>query len=449
MHRIPNEVRKLFADLSKEFSASVWERFLQLIIAAIVLRGRKSVWRLVHCSGIEILGHFSSYHRIFSHRRWSSSVLARRLSVALVQQLAPTGYLQLVGDDTVSQHRGEKVYGKGCHRDAVRSSHKHLVHRWGHKWVVLSLRVLVPGANRTWALPVLVALYRTPEENKRLGKRHKTPPELMQGLLSVWLRWFPARKSVFSGDGGFATHRISQFASRHALRLTLVSKLVSGAVLHEAPTPPSRNTKGRPRIVGQRLPSPKEVVASRRRGRIVNVAWYGGGLRRVRIISGEGHWYRQGQGLVKIRWVHVQDLDGNHREEYFYATDCNMNPTAIIEAFVGRWDIEVMFEEMRDQVGLETARGRTRNTVLRFEPCQFLLYSLVVYWYTQIASPANQNIWCMWHGKSSITFSDAMITVRRNAWERYIFQQPSLTGTVAKLSASAKKLVLDVLALAT
>jgi len=37
MHRIPKEVRKLFADLSKEFSASVWERFLQLIIAAIVL----------------------------------------------------------------------------------------------------------------------------------------------------------------------------------------------------------------------------------------------------------------------------------------------------------------------------------------------------------------------------------------------------------------------------
>jgi len=336
MYRIPKEVRKLFAEVSKEFSPSVWGRFVQLIIASIVLRGRKTIWRLLHCSGIEMNGHFSTYHRIFSHRRWSAIGVSRRLSMFIVQRFVPEGELQMVGDDTVSQHRGASVYGKGCHRDAVRSSHKHLVHRWGHKWVVLSLRVVVPGASRTWALPVLVALYRTPDENERLGIRHKTPPELMQGLLSLWMRWFPGRKSVFSGDGGFATHRLSLFASRHARRLTLVSKLIPSAVLHEAPSPREQKQKGRPRVVGAKMPSPKQVVAASTRGRIVNVLWYGGSKRKVRVITGEGHWYRQGQGLVKIRWVHVCDLDGNHREEYFYSTDCQMNATAIIEAFVGR-----------------------------------------------------------------------------------------------------------------
>jgi hypothetical protein len=197
------------------------------------------------------------------------------------------------------------------------------------------------------------------------------------------------------------------------------------------------------------MPSPKQVVSTRTRGRIVNVSWYGGGNRKVRVITGQGYWYRQGQGLVQIRWVHVRDLDGNHREEYFYSTDCQMSVTAIIEAFVGRWDIEVTFEETREHLGLETPRGRTQNTVLRVEPSLFLLYSLVVYWYTQIAPTAGTKIRYSWHGKQSITFSDAMIAVRRSVWEHYLFQQPTLNGCFVKLHATAKKLVFDALALAT
>lgn len=141
--------------------------------------------------------------------------MAKRLALVVVARFAPEGSLKIVGDDTVSQHRGEKVYGKGCHRDAVRSSHQHVVHRWGHKWVVLALRVQVAGARRTWALPMLIALYRTPKESRRAGVVHKTLPELMRGLLTVWMRWFLRRKTVFAGDGGFATHELAGFASRH------------------------------------------------------------------------------------------------------------------------------------------------------------------------------------------------------------------------------------------
>ena len=47
--------------------------------------------------------------------------------------------MRLCGDDTVDEHRGKKVYGKGCHRDAVRSPHSFTAYRWGHKWVVLAI----------------------------------------------------------------------------------------------------------------------------------------------------------------------------------------------------------------------------------------------------------------------------------------------------------------------
>lgn len=131
MTRIPHAVQALLVSFSNEFTLSVWQRFSDLLLAAVMVRGRRTIWRLIRWSpGLPLTGrssgHFSSYHRVFSHRRWSSQALAKRLAVAVVERFAAEGVLELAGDDTVSQHRGEHVYGKGCHRDAVRSSHQHL-----------------------------------------------------------------------------------------------------------------------------------------------------------------------------------------------------------------------------------------------------------------------------------------------------------------------------------
>jgi hypothetical protein len=35
------------------------------------------------------------------------------------------------------------------------------------------------------------------------------------------------------------------------------------------------------------------------------------------VVSGNGYWYKAGQGLVEVRWVYVQDLMGTHSDEYF------------------------------------------------------------------------------------------------------------------------------------
>lgn len=314
MARIPDAVQTLSASFSRDFAPSVWQRFLSLLIAAVMVQGRRTVWRLIRWSGERSTGHFSSYHRVFSHRHWSSLSLARRLAVAIVGRFVPGGVLELVGDDTVSQHRGEHVYGKGCHRDAVRSSHQHLVHRWGHGHrpqvgrVVLALRVRVTGTSRTWALPMLVALYRTPEESLQAGVVHKTPPQLMRGLPALWIRWFPRRKTVFAGDGGFASHELAAFASRPGGRLTLISRIPPNAVLHDPPPLRKPGQTGRPRLVGPRLPSPAEAVASGVSGRRMTVKWYGGGTRRIEVVTGTGHWYRQGRdssrcaGFMCVIW---------------------------------------------------------------------------------------------------------------------------------------------------
>ncbi len=451
MSRIPQAAQRLLVCFASEFRPSVWSRFRSLLLAAVMVRGNRTIWRLLRWAGCHSSGHFSSYHRVFSHRRWSSMSLARKLAKVVVEKFAAEGVLQVAGDDTVSQHRGKHVYGKGCHRDAVRSSHGHIVHRWGHKWVVLSLRVHVPGATRTWALPLLVALYRTPEESQKAGIRHKTPVELMRGLLVVWMHWFPTRRTVFAGDGAFASHDLARFAARHHKRLTLVSKFVPDAVLHDPPPVRKRGTKGRPRITGDRLPSPAAVVKStacKNRKRL-SVAWYGGGCRTIEVVTGVGHWYRQGKGLVRVRWVYVHDISGTHRDDYFFSSNSRMSIVRIIQAYVGRWDIEVTFEEMREHLGLETSRGRTRNTVLRVEPCLFLLYTLIVYWYVHLPKAERAKIHIQWHGKVGIAFSDAVISVRRNVWYDFLFQRSQSKRPVEKLDHKSRNAILDAITLAT
>src|SRR5947209_7936496 len=93
----------------------------------------------------------------------------RRLEQGLAHwvfdHLVPAGRVLLAGDDTVDGHKGAQVFGKGCHRDPVRSTHSLTVFRWGHKWVVLAVLVRFPFTRRLWALPVLVALYHTEKDN--------------------------------------------------------------------------------------------------------------------------------------------------------------------------------------------------------------------------------------------------------------------------------------------
>ena len=68
---------------------------------------------------------------------------------------------------------------------------------------------------------------------------------------------------------------------------------------------------------------------------------------------------------MEVRWVFVHDLTGTHRDEYFFTTDVGMSAQEVIETYVGRWNEETTFQEMRSYLGLETTRGWKEKTVLR------------------------------------------------------------------------------------
>ncbi|WP_146394415.1 hypothetical protein [Planctomycetes bacterium CA13] len=130
------------------------------------------------------------------------------------------------------------------------------------------------------------------------------------------------------------------------------------------------------------------------------------------------------------------------------STDEMMSLREIVESFIGRWDFEVMYEQRREHLGLETNRGRRKQTVLRVEPCLFGLYSLIALWFACLPGNPLNRIVVMWPGKRTITFSDAVATIRREAWGIYINPTMIFRPVVDKPNTRQRNSLINAFALA-
>jgi hypothetical protein len=350
----------------------------------------------------------------------------------------------VIVDCTVTEHKGKKVYGKGCHHDAVRSTDTHKAYRWGHRWIVLAVAVKFPFCSRPWALPVLAALYRPEQLNEKEGRRHKTPIQLARGLMSILLNWFPDKKFVLLGDGGYASHDLARFCYRHRHRLALVSKFGPNGALYAPPPPPKKNKKGgRPRVKGKKLKTPEAVVATSRL-RKTTVSWYGASERQVRVCHGHGQWYHAGAGLVPVHWVFVRDEQGTRRDEYFYTTHDAFTPEEVVTLYTLRWNLEVTFQELRAHLGFEKTRQRVPNSVLRMAPCLLGLFSVICMIYHEHLK-RHKITTCdrPCYAKDEPTFTDAIATVRRLFWKETVLAQPYFRKACKNLPPKLQEFILD------
>jgi hypothetical protein len=442
MLSLPSAAEPLLMSFSIAFTQPTFRRVLLLIAGTVVALRQRTVTAVVRALRGVVPGHASTYHRVFSRASWSLWPLGRLLAQAILDQI-PAGQPVLIPmDDTTAQHRGKCVYGKGCHYDAVRSAHRHVVFRWGHRWVVLAISVQFPFTGRRWALPVLVALYRPASLDQAENRRHKTAPVLARQLMAVLIHWFPERTFVFLGDGGYASQDLARFCYRHRRHACLVSRFRGDARLY-APAPKRRKPRGRPGLKGRRLPTPQQLVA-RRTLSPATVRWYGGSDRRVALASDTGLWYHAGVGVVPVRWVFVRDRQGTHRDDYFYTTDPSLAAPQIVGWFTARWPIETTFQELRAHLGFETPRQHVARSVLRTAPCLLGMFSVVCLIYAEHVKSHPVSIHqTPWYTKIDPTFSDVIATVRRLFWQQILFQQPSYRKSFQKLPSKFRNWMLD------
>jgi hypothetical protein len=444
MINLPSVAEPLLMSFSIAFTEPTFQRSLVLLVGAILAKGRRTITNLLWAMGDLAEGDPSDYHRVFSRAPWSLWNVGRVLAVAVIELAAPDDWIRVIVDCTVAEHKGKKVYGKGCHHDAVRSTETHKAYRWGHRWIVLAVAVKFPFCSRPWALPVLAALYRPEQLNEQEGRRHKTPIQLAQGLMATLLHWFPDKKFVLLGDGGYSSHDLARFCRRHRHRLALVGKFAPDGALYAPPPPPKKSKKGgRPRVKGKKLKTPEAVVADSRL-RKTTVLWYGATERQVRVCDGHGQWYQSGAGLVPVHWVFVRDVQGTRRDEYFYTTHDGFTPEQVVTLYTLRWNLEVTFQELRAHLGFEKTRQRVENSVLRMAPCLLGLFSVICLIYHEYLK-RHKATTCErpCYNKSEPTFTDAIATVRRLFWKETVLAQPYFHKACKNLPPKLQEFILD------
>lgn len=401
---ISSDISLVFLSFRELFSSPTFTIFCQLATGALLNRGRQTITSMLRTLPLAVRRDVSRYHRFFSSPRWSLTAAARILTGLVIGLLPDGAAIQLAVDDTTMPRHGHHVFARSFHRDAIRSTRKKPRFCHGHKWLVISVLVPLPGIRRPWALPILVYLVRPVEHPK-----HRKPIELAMSGLRLLKRWHPDRHVTITGDRGFAAHYFARFCKHNGI--TLVSRFYPHAALHEAPKPNAG--RGRPRIKGKRLTTPADCAADPDAGWIhIDIRWYGGQILPVQLLTGTGHWYRKANGIVHVRWVILRRP--GHDDEIFYTTDTDMQPKDVIEAFIGRWSIEVSFEEIRRHLHVHLNEVWSKASVTRLVPCLFGLFSLsVVAMHTRICNGSIQPGCDPWYPKKELTYADVIRELRQ------------------------------------
>jgi hypothetical protein len=151
--------------------------------------------------GLALERHFTHDHRVLNRAHWSARQGGRILLGLLITLLVPPGATIVLGaDDTVERRSGHKIKAKGCYRDAVRSTKKHVIRCFGLKWVSMMLVVRGPWSQRVWALPFLTALCWP--EKPRGPRRHKTRVDWVRQMMKQGRRWLPGHDRSVRTPGG-------------------------------------------------------------------------------------------------------------------------------------------------------------------------------------------------------------------------------------------------------
>ena len=441
----------LLASFAPALTTRTLENLGVLLRGALLATGQRTVTGCLVAAWPWVTKHWSAYENVFRRARLSLRVLARtlcRLALALVPSDVP---ILLVIDESLVRRYGPYVPAVGMHRDAVRSSRGRHQVTPGHKWVTLGVVVRLPFMERPVALPVFSALYTSAKPAKRnrrepLHRRHRTVPELALLMVRWVVRWAPGRRFRLVGDGAYGTHDLAgafQEVSKHPglRRVRLVSRFkFDGATF--APPPPYSG-RGRPRVKGERLPSPAAVAGDPATlWDQVRVEWYGATRKDVLVCSRAGLWYRKGSGAKQVRWVVVRDPEGKRRDEVFFTTEMELALKEIVEVFVRRWSIETTFQEARSLLGLETLRNWTVEAVRRSVPMLLGLYTLTVVWFARhVGVPEAFKRHRPWYRKASVTFSDMLAAARQDVLSERLSARSGAETDESKVVASLLGLV--------
>jgi hypothetical protein len=434
----------LLLEFQPVFTKPSFVLFCQILAGWTLSCRHRFITECIFSSGNVGNGHWSRYHRFFSHGRWVLDHLCQAVARLVVRLFASSGDIQLAGDDTLCRKRGLTLYGAGMHHDPLISSRALKLVSWGHNWVVLCLIVALPAwaPTKVFALPIGFRLYKNRQgltKGKKKakaipgGKRpkpkadpnHRTRPQLLVELITLVAGWFPDRRLVVTGDSAYGGKSVLQHLPAN---VELISHVHPKGALYAPPPPRQPHQKGAGRKKGARLPTMAAWASDASQPwQVLKFNQFG--LHAVlQVKTQQALYYKAGKGRL-LTIVLVRDTEGQRPDQMFYATCLDWSARHVLATYANRWAVEVTFENSKQHLGLEDPANRLPKAVQRTAPIAMLLYSLIVAWFHTTGHPQVQFPERPWYTrKQEPSFADMLGTLRRLSWEEK-FQQLLPQGT--------------------
>jgi DDE superfamily endonuclease len=422
-------LRVLLDSVAGAFRREVHVRFCMLVAAWIVCLGRRTISRVWETTGQSEQRNHAGAYRTFSEAVWNWDEVCRLLLLRVLA-LLPGVRIWAVVDDTLAHKRGAKVAFGGIFLDAVLSTKKHKVFRFGNNWVMLGIVIeLSIRPNRYFCLPILWRVYE--KQGSKSKKEHHTKSQLAAELLAVLAGWLPQRKILAIGDSAY----ISKYLLRQRpANVDALGPIHWKAALYEALAEP----KGRQKH-GRRLPNPKAMLANERRwpSRKETIA-FKNGLERaleIKVITGICWYATAGPQAVQVVLVH--DPLGQWRDEALVCTDVTLSATEVITGYCRRWSVEVAFCDSKQLLGLHDPQVWCAASVERAAPMAWFVGTVVVCWYVLAGQhgPQAQRHRPWYKHKPSPTFADMLAACRLQLWQEWLqTESASKADTKEKLA---------------
>ncbi len=414
------EIIQLLQPFAPAFTASTFAHACVLLCGTLLTVGPRTVTAALRALGLAHDPRFTTYHRVLNRARWSPLRLSKLLLGLLLTLLPADAPLVLLVDETLERRRGRKIAYKGYFRDPVRSTAGKPVTSAGIRWRCLALLVPVPWSRRPWALPFLTVPAPAPATSEKLGKRHRTVVERTQLLVRLVRRWQPHRELVLVGAGSYAAVALGHTCRQQPGTVRLVSRLRLDAALYDPPAPQPKSKRGPKPQKGQRQPNLAARLADPHTAwRRTTVPWCGGQDKELDLTSGTALWHRAGEAPLPLRWVLLRCPAQTIPPTALFCTDQALCPRQVVAWFVGRWNLEVTFEEARAHLRLETQRQWSTRAIGRTTPCLLGLFSLVTLMAHALHPRALPTRRAAWYPKAEASFADALAAVRRHRWGRW------------------------------
>lgn len=266
--------------------------------------------------------------------------------------------------------------------------------------------------------------------------RHKKMTKVTCQIIMQIRRWVGSeREIVIIADSAFCCREICRTSIKY--NVIFCTQLRLDASLYDFPPIQKGKRRGRPRVVGQRLPNLETLLNDKKQKWIrLSAPWYSGTTKNLDVLTGTCLWYHNTVGGVPIRWVITRDPKGENKPVAILITDFRICAEQAIAFFVGRWPIETTFQEINQHFNLETIHTWSDISINRTAPTIIASYSLaclIVNESTKNGGPEITPQATSWYEKKTVTFSDVMVYLKLLILNKKYFSQSEFLPNCEKI----------------